>query len=111
MQGLTGGVVTYQADKNAPCAKRCDIAGDIAGAPDFNGVVVDLQNRRRRFGRNARDVPIDEIVEHNVADAKNRLLADAAQGFFKVEHAVAPSGQRPFTGIDRRDRDNHSRIS
>jgi len=76
MQNLTGLVVTNQADKNALRAKRGDIAGDVAGAPDFNGVVLDLQNRRRRFGRNARDIAIDKIVKHDVADTKNGLLAD-----------------------------------
>src|SRR5580658_6018083 len=111
MQDLTSVVVTNETYKDALCAKRRDIAGDVAGAPDLHRIVFDFQNWSRRFGRNACDIAIDEIVEHNVADTKNGLLADEPQHFLKVEHTVAPSAPRPSSGIDRCDRDNRLRIS
>ena len=111
MQNLAGLVVTDQADENTLCAERCDIAGDVAGAADLDAVVFDLQNRCRRFRRNARNVAINEIVEHDVADTKNGLVADEPQGFFEVEHAVAPPALRSLTGSDRRDQESHSRTA
>ena len=65
-----------QADKHAFRAQRRDVAGDIVGAADLDGVVIDLEHRRRRFRRDARDLTINEIVEHHVADAQHGLLPD-----------------------------------
>ena len=80
-------------------AERSDIAGDIACAPDLNGVVLDLKNRRRRFGRNARNIPIDEIVEHDVADAKNGLIADSRRASSKSNMLLPrpPSDPSPIS--------------
>ena len=62
------------ADENALRPERGDVARDVASAADLDRVVRHLQNRRRRLRRNPRDFAVDEIVEHDVADAKNGLL-------------------------------------
>ena len=33
------------------------------------------------------DLAIDEVVEHQVADAEDGLLADALQALFEIQHA------------------------
>ena len=77
-QRQPGLVVADQADENAARPERRNVARDVAGAADFDLVVADREHRRRRFGRNARDVAIDEIVKHKIADAENGLLRRSA---------------------------------
>ena len=60
-------------DEDAVRAERGDAARDIAGAADNGLAALDRDDRRRRFRRNPRDVAVDEIVEHQVADAEHRL--------------------------------------
>ena len=102
-----GLVVADEADKNAGRAERRDVARHIAGAADLDRVALDRQHRRRRLGRNARDLAIDEVVEHHVADAQHRLLGNEPQRFLEIEHALA----RPCLVSEngRRDRDTGAR--
>ena len=73
-QCAAGLVVADQPDEYALRPERGDVARDVASAADLDRVVRHLQNRRRRLRRNPRDFAVDEIVEHDVADAKNGLL-------------------------------------
>ena len=73
-QRQAGLVVADQTDEDAFRAERRDIARHIAGAADLDRAVPDREHRRRRLGRNARDFAIDEIVEHEIADAEHGLL-------------------------------------
>ena len=82
-----GVVLADQAYKNAPRPKRSDVARDIAGAADLDLATHNREHRRRRLRRNARDFAIDEIVEHQIADAENGLLRYELEGIFKIEHA------------------------
>ncbi len=66
----------------------------LPAPPISIALCLTLKHRRRRLGRNARDFAIDEIVEHDVADAKNGLPGNEPERFFEIEHAV-PRGLRP----------------
>ena len=59
-------------DKDAPRAERGDIARHVAGAADTDDVVADREHGRRRLRRDARNVAVNEIVEHDIADAEDR---------------------------------------
>jgi hypothetical protein len=76
-----------ETDEDAARAERGDIARDIAGAPDGELVALHRQHRRRRLRRNPSDLAIDEVVEHQVADAEDGLLADVLQARFEIQHA------------------------
>ncbi len=111
-QHQTGLIVADQRDKNAARAKRGDIARHVAGAADLDLAVADREHRRRRLGRYARDFAIDEIVEHEIADAENGLPADELEGFLEIEHALfrrCPGLRELLTDSGPRDRDNASR--
>ena len=81
-------IVADQADQNAFRAERRDIARHIAGTADLDRAVPDREHRRRRLGRNARDFAIDEIVEHEIADAEHGLLRNEPEGVFEIKHAL-----------------------
>ena len=95
-QRESGLVVADEADEDAARAERRDVARHIAGAADLDLAVRDREHRGRRLRRNARDLAIDEVVEHEIADAEDGLLGDFRKAFFEVEHRA--------TGSDRRDR-------
>lgn len=65
-------VLADEADEDAACAERRDIARDVAGAADVNLAALGRDDRRRRFRRDPRHLAIDELVQHDVADAKHR---------------------------------------
>ena len=84
-----GVIVADNAEENAFCAERCDIARDVAGAADHDFLALHGDDRRRRLGRNARHLAIDEIVKHQVADAEDGELSGFLQLFFEIEHDCA----------------------
>src|SRR6202034_330102 len=106
-----GVVIADDADENTPGPERGDVARDIAGATDLGRVVTNRKDRRRRFGRDARDLSIDEIVEHDVADAEDRLPGHKPERFFVIEHARLLPARRllSLNDSDRRDPDRTSR--
>ncbi len=53
-----------------------DVADDIAGTADDVEGAGRFDHRRRRLGRYARHMPIDEPVEHDVADHEHALAAE-----------------------------------
>ena len=87
-QRQAGVVVADQADQNALRAKGSDIACHVAGAADLDHAALDREDWRRRLGRNARDVAIDEFVEHDIADAENRLLAKVRECVFDIGYGT-----------------------
>ena len=106
INGAAGFVVADKTDENALRPKSRDVARDIAGATDLHRVVPDAQHRRRRLRGNPRDVAVDEVVEHDVADAKNRLSGNEPQRLFKIKHCCARAAHALLlTDGDRRDRD------
>src|SRR5947208_3724653 len=79
-------VLADEADKDTVSAERADIASNVAGAADLDLAARHRQHRRRRLRRNAAHFAIDEIVEHEIADAEHSLLRYKLQRFLKIEH-------------------------
>ena len=79
---------TDHAYKDATSAKTGNVASDIAGASDHQLASRYRQDRGRRLRRDAGDVAIDELVEHQVPDAKHRLIRGELQTFFEIEHQM-----------------------
>jgi hypothetical protein len=69
-QGFGGIVMADDADQGTGAAESGDIARHVGGAAreDLLGLVV--ENGRRAFRRDARDVAFDEAVHHHIADAQ-----------------------------------------
>ena len=66
-----GLVLADQPDKDAASAERGDIARDVAGAADIGLAALGRDDRRRRLRRNPRHLAIDELVQHEIADAEH----------------------------------------
>ncbi len=100
-------VLAGETDEDATCAEARDIARDIAGAPDLDFAALNREHRRRRFRRDARNLAIDEIVEHQIADAEHGLPGDKLEGFLEIEHGCCRAS--PVTVLSdsgRHDRDS-----
>src|SRR6185312_3655124 len=91
LQSGTRLVVANESYENAATAKRGDVARDVAGAADIGFTALCGDHGRRRFRRNPRHLAIDELVEHEIADAEHRLLRNRVHEGVKIEH-VDPSG-------------------
>ena len=79
-------VLADEACKDAVCAESGDVARDIAGAADIGLAALDRDDGCGCFRRNARHLAIDELVEHEVADAEYGLAADRLAEGFKIKH-------------------------
>ena len=89
LQTCAGVIVADNADEHAFRAEARDIARDVAGAADHDLLALHRDDRRRRLGRNARHLAIDEIIKHQVADAEHGELSGFLQLFFEIEHGCA----------------------
>ena len=87
-------VVSNDADEQRIRPQTGNVARDIARAAHDDVLVADANDQCRRLRRDARDVAIDERIEHQVADAEHRLPADLVEAFFEIEHARGSSGRR-----------------
>ena len=85
-QGAAGFILADDADENAARSEAGNVARDVARAADGQIIARHRQNRSRRFGRNARDFAVDEIIKHQVSDADDGLLGNELDHFFEVEH-------------------------
>ena len=86
LQRAAGIVLADQADKDAMRAEARDIARDIAGAADHHLAALDCDHRRRRLRRDAGDLAIDEVVQHQVADAQDGDAGQSRQALVEIEH-------------------------
>ena len=93
-QGTACLIVADRPDEYAARAKRHEVARDVAGAADHQLGAFDRNHRRRRFRRDARYVAVDEFVQHQVADAENRLLGERRKMFVEIVHGPTGSGRR-----------------
>jgi len=93
-QGAACLIVADRPDEYAACAERHEIARDVAGAADHQLGAFYRNHRGRRFRRNPRHVAIDEFVQHQVADAENRLLGERRKMFVEIVHGPTDSGRR-----------------
>ena len=74
------GVVIADHTKNfRGHAQRGQIAGDVGRAAGHETFALEFNNRHGRFGRNARDVAPNELVEHHVAEDKRAGFARGSQ--------------------------------
>ena len=89
-QRTTGVIFSDDAEEDTARAKRGDVARHVASAANRELVAFDCENRSRCLGRNARDFAIDEIVEHQIANADDSLLGNEFECVFEIEHAVLP---------------------
>ena len=55
---------SHQLDR---AAQRPRVARHVAGAAHAKFLVIELHDRNRRFRRNSRHAPEDEVIEHQVA--------------------------------------------
>jgi len=69
-------ILADDPDEGAMHAERGEIAGDVAAAADHQLAARHRQDRCRRLGRDARDLAVDEVVKHQIADAKNRRFLE-----------------------------------
>src|ERR1700745_3230810 len=67
-------IVTDDADEYATHAKRHEVACDIAGASNHKIGAPDGDHRFRRLGRDAGNLAVDKLVQHQIANAENGLL-------------------------------------
>mgnify|MGYP003349186708 CR=1 FL=1 len=61
----------------------------LASAADDDVFAGDRDHRGWRFRGNSRDIAVDELVEHHVADAQDRLLAEIREPLLEIEHDAA----------------------
>ncbi len=85
-QRAPGIVLADQTDEQAARAEARDIARDIAGAADHHLAALDRDHRRRRLRRDARDLAIDEVVQHQIADAQHGDAGKLRQAMVEIEH-------------------------
>ena len=69
-------VVPDHGEQRRVRAQRDEIAHHIAGAAQHVDIAVGAQDRHRRLGRGALDPPVDEAVQHHVADAGDAAGAE-----------------------------------
>src|ERR1043165_2413187 len=82
----SGLVIAHHADENAARTERNQVARDIAGAADHRLRALAGDYRRRRLRRDARDIAVDELVEHQVADAEHGLRSEIGEMLVEVVH-------------------------
>ena len=73
-------VVPDHREQRRVCPEGDEIAHHVAGAAQHVVVVIGAQDRHRRLGRGALDPPVDEAVQHQVADAGNPAQAERFDG-------------------------------
>ena len=91
-----GAVRADDADERRPAAERGDVVRHVRRASQAHVLRLELHDRDRRFGRDARHAADDEAIEHDVADDEHRLageapdeIARAARGEPGERHAAA----------------------
>ena len=63
-----------------------NVARYVSGTTDNEIFTADPNHRSRCLRRDARHIAIDEVVEHQIADAEDGLPAEIDEPFFEIEH-------------------------
>ena len=76
------------------CAPRCRRRRSASPRADHD-------DRRRRLRRDARDVAVDEVVEHQIADTEHRRCREPSELLFEAVHrrTVTPALDRRRTPL------------
>ena len=85
------------ADERRLAAERRDVVRDVGGAADAIRLVIEGDDRHRRFGRDARHAADDERVEHRVADDEDvraRSTRRSSRARAQARAAAAASSPR-----------------
>ena len=77
-QALAGGVGADRADERRAAAEHGDVVRDVGRAAQPQVLRLEANDRDRRLGRDARDAPDDEAIEHDVADDEDRQTGERA---------------------------------
>ena len=83
-----GVILSDDAEENAARPERRNVARHVAGPTDGEIVAGDCENRSRRLGRDARDLAVDEVVEHQISNADDGLLGNELERVFEIEHGA-----------------------
>ncbi len=81
-------ILTDDTEENAARAERRNVARHVAGATDGEIVAGHCQNRSWRLGRDARNLAVDEVVEHQISDADDGLFGNELERVFEIEHGT-----------------------
>jgi hypothetical protein len=81
-------ILTDNTEENAARTERRNVARHVAGATDGKIVAGHRENRSRRLGRDARNLAVDEVVEHQISNADNGLLGNELERVFEIEHGA-----------------------
>ena len=73
-------------DEQAAGAEAGEIARHVAGAADHLFLAPHRDHRHRRLRRHPRHLAIDEVIEHEVADAQHGAMRELLQRGLVVEH-------------------------
>ena len=87
-QRTAGVILSDDAEEHAVRPERRDVARHVAGSTDGEIVAGDRENRSRRLGRDARDLAVDEVVEHQISNADDGLLGNELERVFEIEHGA-----------------------
>src|SRR5262249_4439721 len=87
-QRAAGVIFSHNTEEDTARAKCRDVARNVASAAHREFVALDCENRSRRVGRDARDLAVDEIVEHQIANADDGLLGNQLERVLEIEHAA-----------------------
>src|SRR5580765_131169 len=83
---LAGGVAADETHENASRPERSDVARNVSCTANVRFTSLDREHRCRRFRRDARDLAIDEFIEHQVADAQYGLADHDLRQRVKIKH-------------------------
>ena len=91
-------VIADGTDKYAACSKGYEVSCDVARPADHHFRPFDRNHGGGRFRRNPRDLAINKLIQHEIADAEHGLFGERYEVFVKIVHGAIGSG--------RGDRDN-----
>ena len=92
-------------------AERRDVVRHVRGAAEAIALVIELDDRHRRFRRNAVDPPDHEVIEHQVADDQHRCgrapdrAAPGDQSARRAWRRARRRDRRAFRRVGQRDED------
>ena len=107
------GVVADDADRSTRPPSATMLLRDVGGAAEPPGLVVEADDRDRRFGRDAIDGADDELIDHQVADDEDRTPGKAIEDSSRRRHGAARTRPSRSTagaggalgGVGQRDED------
>ena len=85
-------VIADGTDKDAARTKGYEVSRDVARPADHHFRPFDRNHGGGRFRRNPRDLAIDKLIQHEIADAEHGLFGERNKMFVKIVHGAIGSG-------------------